>query len=110
MHIDGSNTHTLSYTCICMHAHTRIYYTCTHDNDNIQFHGTISLEFSAGHSKKCTNTVSIQIAAKNLVCPGLPVESEEICVCVWQLNVDRERGKGESMRDLGKKRRHGLGR
>ena len=35
------------------------------------------------------NTVSIQIAAKNLlVCPGLPVESEEICVCVWQLNVD----------------------
>ena len=52
-----------------------------------QFHGTISL--SAGHSKKCTNTVSIQIAAKNLlVCPGLPVESEEICVCVWQLNVD----------------------
>ena len=48
-----------------------------------QFHGTISLEFSAGHSKKCTNTVSIQIAAKNLlVCTGLPVESEEICVCV----------------------------
>jgi len=35
------------------------------------------------------NTVSIQIAAKSLlVCPGLPVESEEICVCVWQLNVD----------------------
>ena len=66
-----------------------------------QFHGTISLEFSAGHSKKCTNTVSIQIAAKNLVCPGLPVESEEICVCVWQLNVDgciwigRGGGKGE---------------
>ena len=54
-----------------------------------QFHGTISLEFSAGHSKKCTNTVSIQIAAKNLlVCPGPPVESEEICDCVWQLNVD----------------------
>ena len=48
-----------------------------------QFHGTISLEFSAGHSKKCTNTVSIEIAAKNLlVCTGLPVESEEICVCV----------------------------
>ena len=23
-----------------------------------------------------------------LVCPGLPVESEEICVCVWQLNED----------------------
>ena len=54
-----------------------------------QFHGTIYLEFSAGHSKKCINTVSIQIAAKNLlVCAGLPVESEEICVCVWQLNVD----------------------
>ena len=35
------------------------------------------------------NTVSVQIAAKNLlVCPGLPVESEERCVCVWQLNVD----------------------
>ena len=33
--------------------------------------------------------VSIQIAAKNLlVCPGLPVESEERCVCVWQLNAD----------------------
>ena len=65
-----------------------------------QFHGTISLEFSASHSKKCTNTVSIQIAAKNLlVCPGLPVESEEICVFVWQLNVDKERerrmGKGK---------------
>ena len=54
-----------------------------------QFHGTISLEFSAGHSKKRTNTVSIQIAAKNLlVLTGLPVESEEISVCVWQLNVD----------------------
>ena len=54
-----------------------------------QFHGTISLEFSAGHSKKCTNTVSIQITAKNLlVCLGLPVESEEMCVCVWHLNVD----------------------
>ena len=65
-----------------------------------QFHGTISLEFSASHSKKCTNTVSIQITAKNLlVCPGLPVESEEICVFVWQLNVDKERerrmGKGK---------------
>ena len=38
---------------------------------------------------KCTNTVSVQIAAKNLVCPGLPVESEERCVCVWELNADR---------------------
>ena len=84
-----------------------------------QFHGTISLEFSAGHSKKCNNTVSIQIAVKNLlVCPGLPVESEEVCVCVWQLNVDgciwigrgeREGGGGESMRELGMRRRHGLG-
>ena len=37
---------------------------------------------------KCTNTVSLQIAAKNLFCPGLPVESEERCVCVWQLNID----------------------
>ena len=83
------------------------------------FNGTISLEFSAGHSKKCTNTVSIQIAAKNLlVCTGLPVESEAICVCVWQLNVDgciwmgkveREGGGGESMRDVGKRRRHRLG-
>ena len=51
------------------------------------------------HSKKCTNTVSIQITAKNLlVCTGLPVESEEICVCVavecrW-MHMDRERGKG----------------
>ena len=33
---------------------------------------------------------------------------------MWQLNVDKEResgkgrGKGESMRDLGKRRRHGL--
>ena len=42
-----------------------------------------------------SHTVSIQIAAKNLVCPGLPVESEEICVCVWQLNVDRERERGK---------------
>ena len=59
------------------------------------------------------------IAAKNLlVCSGLPVESEEVCVCVWQLNVDgciwigrggREGGEGESMSDLGKRRRHGLG-
>ena len=65
--------------------------TARPDNYNliIQFHDTISLEFSAGHSKKCTNTVSIQIAAKNLLaCQGLPVESEERCVCVWQLNVD----------------------
>ena len=55
---------------------------------------------------------------KTFVCPGLPVESEEICVCVWQLNVDgciwigrggREAGEGESMRDLGKSRKHGLG-
>ena len=47
----------------------------------------------------------------------LPVESEERCVCVaaeyrW-MHIDRERGKGrgegESMRDLGKRRRHGLG-
>ena len=54
-----------------------------------QFHSIISLEFSAGNFKKCTHTVSIKIAARNLlVCPGLPVESEEICVCVWQLNVD----------------------
>ena len=22
------------------------------------------------------------------VCPGLPLESEEMCVCVWHLNVD----------------------
>ena len=59
-----------------------------------------------------------KIAAKNLlVCPGLPVESEEMCVCVafecrW-MHMDRERvkarGEGESMRDLGKRRRHGLG-
>ena len=73
-----------------------------------------SLEFSAGHSKKCTNTVSIQIATKNLlVCPGFPVESEEICVCMWQLNAYRERGKGrregESMINLDKRRRHRLG-
>ena len=54
-----------------------------------EFYGTISLEFSAGHSKKCTIAVSVQITAKNLlVCPGLPVQSEERCVCVWQLNVD----------------------
>ena len=53
-----------------------------------QFHGAISLEFSASLFKKCTNAVSVEIAAKNLVCPGLPVESEERCVCVWQLNVD----------------------
>ena len=63
--------------------------------------------------------VSIQIAAKNvLVCPGLPVESEERCVCVavdcsW-MHMDRERREGrgvgrESMRGLGKGRRHGLG-
>ena len=47
-------------------------------------------------------------------------KSEEICVwgaveCRW-MHMDRERGKGvgagvggESMRDLGKRRRHGLG-
>ena len=46
---------------------------------------------------------------------GLPVDSEEICVCVavecsW-MHMDMERGKGggESMRDVGKRRRHGLG-
>ena len=57
--------------------------------------------------------------AKNLlVCPGLPVECEEICVCVWQLNVDgciwigrggREGREEESTGDPGKRRRHGLG-
>ena len=42
---------------------------------------------------------TIQIAAKNLlVCTGLPVESEEISVCVavecrW-MHMDRESGKG----------------
>ena len=46
---------------------------------------------------------SIQIAAKNLlVCTGLPVESEEIYVCVaaecrW-MHMDRERGKGRGRR------------
>ena len=63
--------------------------------------------------RKCTNTVSIQIAAKNLVCPELPVESEEMCVCVWHLYRERGKGRGggegESMRDLGKSRRHRLG-
>ena len=39
--------------------------------------------------------VSIQIAVENLVFPGFPVESEEICVCVWQLNVDGCIGRGE---------------
>ena len=33
--------------------------------------------------------VSIQIAAKKASClPRPSVESEEICVCVWELNVD----------------------
>ena len=54
-----------------------------------KFKGNTRLLFSAGHSKKCTNIVSVQIASKNiLVCPCLPVESEEMCVCVWHLNVD----------------------
>ena len=60
-----------------------------HLDNVLSFYGTISLEFIASHYKKCTNTVPVQIAAKNLVvCPGLPVESEESCVCVWLLNVD----------------------
>ena len=59
---------------------------------NLKSFGQRSFSFMASSlpaTKKCTNAVSIQIAAKNLlVCPGLPVESEEMCVCVWQLNVD----------------------
>ena len=47
----------------------------------------------------------------------LPVEYEERCVCVWQLNVDgciwigrggMEGGGGGNMRELGKRRRHGF--
>ena len=40
-------------------------------------------------------------------------EAAEVCLCVavecrW-MHMDRERGEGESTRDLGKRRRHGLG-
>ena len=59
-----------------------------------------------------------RVVLNNQIILHCPVESEERCVCVWQLNVDgcmcigrggREGGEGESMRDLGKSRRHWLG-
>ena len=72
-------------------------------------------KFQSEISNHLDNVVSVpwHHLSKNLfVCTGLPVESEEICVCVavecrW-MHMDRE-GGGESMRDLGKRRRHGLG-
>ena len=76
------------------------------------------MRITVGDSALFVVVLVLCIAAKNLlVCPGLPVESEERCVIVWQLNVDgciwigRGGGKGGGgcMRDLGKKRRHGLG-
>ena len=78
------------------------------------------MRITVGDSALFVVVLVLCIAAKNLlVCPGLPVESEERCVSVWQLNVDgciwigrggREGGgERESMEDLGKKRRHGLG-
>ena len=32
-----------------------------------QFHGTICLELTAGHSKKCTNIISVQISLKTFL-------------------------------------------
>ena len=43
-----------------------------------RFHGTISLELTASHFKKCTNIIPIQISPKNLVCPGFPIESSTL--------------------------------
>ena len=85
----------------------------------LDFDSTICLELTASHSKKCTNIIPVQISARNLVCPGIAVECEERCICVWLLNVDEciwigrggkeWRGGGESMRGPGKRRRHGVG-
>ena len=80
------------------------------------------LRLKQGHMCKFlqpSGTSSVLVVlCKLLVCTGLPAESEEICVCVavecrW-MHMDRESGKGrgrggESMRHLGKRRRHGLG-
>ena len=41
---------------------------------------------------------------KLLVCPGLPVESEERCVCVWQLDVDGYIWIGRGGREWGRER------
>ena len=46
----------------------------------------------------CMHACVLTIHSNFLVCTGLPVESEEICVCVavecrW-MHVDRESGKG----------------
>ena len=57
-----------------------------------QFHGTICLEFTAGHSKKCTNIIPVQISHQNLpVCPSFTVESSNLfekrlaflCLTCW---------------------------
>ena len=52
-----------------------------------QFHGTLSLELTASHSKKCTSIVPVPISPKNLlVSLGFPAESsslsEKRCLCV----------------------------
>ena len=70
-----------------------------HSDNFLSVSWHISLELTAGHPNKCTNIIPLQIAAKNLVCPGFPVESEERCVSVWLLNVDgceRSRQKKEA--------------
>ena len=68
---------------------------------------------------------SVQILSKNVLCPGFPVESstlsEWVRMCVAfecrRTHMDRDRGEGggggrgegESMRDSGKRKRHGAG-
>ena len=68
-HCDGSLPHYLS-SSLCTYELSRSLRSSKENAKNskaksqviwttfFQFHGTISLEFSAGHSKKCTNTVS----------------------------------------------------
>ena len=73
-----------------------------------------------------TNMTSVQISSKNDLCPGFPVESstlseKRVCLCMAfecrRTHMDKDRGErggggrweGESMRDTGKRKRHGEG-
>ena len=50
------------------------------------------------------NVPTLSQFKSQLVCPGLPVESEKVCVCVWRLNVDGCIWIGRGGREGGRER------
>ena len=69
------------------HAHTLLAAPLAFTYGSVTLAGDIDVELAAGHSKKCTNVIPVQISPKKLlVCPGFPVESgtlsEKRCACV----------------------------